>query len=138
MSLLADTDTYPPRSKLPGYQQLRQQHGVSNSVISSATEVLIAQGRVRVLPQGTYVLGGGVGPDDLPTREHLAQTVRARIADGTIKPGQLIVPGLTREFRVNRHFVNTALRTLAAEGLLVVRRSVGTYVPHPWQSEVSR
>lgn len=135
--MLADTDTYPPRSKLPGHRQLRREYGVSNSVVSSALGTLAAQGRVCVLPHGTYVLGDGVGPDDLPTRERIAETVRTRIADGTIQPGQLLVPDLSREFNVSRQVVNAALRPLTVDGPLVTRRSVGTYVPHPWSLDTS-
>lgn len=129
--LLADTDTYPPRSKLPSYRQLCREHGVSDSVIRGAMKSLARQGRVCVRTHGIYVLGDGVGPGALPTYELIAQTVRSRIAAGTIQPGQPLVPDLMHEFVVGRHFVNAALRPLANEGLLVVRRGIGTYVPHP-------
>ncbi|SBU96443.1 Transcriptional regulators [Streptomyces sp. MnatMP-M77] len=126
-SLLADTDTYPPGTKLPTYRALCRQYGVAQAVVGAAMEALASQGRVWIRPPlGVFVLGEGYEP--APNKFVLiATTVRERIADGTFKPGTPLVPLLVKEFEVHRCTVTTALRPLADEGLLVKTGS-GTYV----------
>ncbi|MFI1189781.1 GntR family transcriptional regulator [Streptomyces californicus] len=127
-SLLADTDTYPPGIKLPTYRALCQQYGVAQGVVGAAMEVLASQGRVWIRrPQGVFVLGEGEVPT--PTKAVLIATaVRERIADGTLKPGIPLVPLLVAEFETNDSVVSSALRPLAAEGLLYIKHGSGTYV----------
>lgn len=127
-TLLADTDTYPPGTRLPTYRALRQQYGVAQAAVSAAMEALASQGRVWIRPpQGVFVLGEGHEPT--PTKAVLIATAaRERIADGTLKPGTPLVPLLAREFGTNASVVSSALRPLAAEGLLVAEPFSGTYV----------
>ncbi|MEW1629751.1 GntR family transcriptional regulator [Streptomyces sp. NPDC089173] len=127
-NLLADTDTYPPGTRLPTYRALRQQYGVAQAAVSAAMEALASQGRVWIRPpQGVFVLGEGHEPT--PTKAVLIATAaRERIADGTLKPGTPLVPLLAREFGTNASVVSSALRPLAAEGLLVAEPFSGTYV----------
>lgn len=48
--------TYPPRSKIPSSEQLREEFGVSRVTAVSAVGILIGEGRVRGVPgKGTYV-----------------------------------------------------------------------------------
>ncbi|XMN04638.1 GntR family transcriptional regulator [Streptomyces griseobrunneus] len=131
-SLLADTDTYPPGTRLPTYRALRQRYGVAQAVVGAAMEALASQGRVWIRPpQGVFVRGEG----DAPTQTKavlIATAARERIADGTLKPGTPLVPLLAQEFETNGSVVSSALRPLAAEGLLVAEPFSGTYVsPRP-------
>ncbi|MFG3429493.1 GntR family transcriptional regulator [Streptomyces californicus] len=127
-SLLADTDTYPPGTKLPTYRALCQQYGVAQGVVGAAMEALASQGRVWIRrPQGVFALGEGEVPT--PTKAVLIATAtRERIADGTFKPGTPLVPLLVAEFETNSAVVSSALRPLAAEGLLYIKSGSGTYV----------
>ena len=61
----------------------------------------------------------------------VADAVRARIADGTMRPGELAsVRGLAPEFGVGEPVVARALAALAREGLVAARPGTG-YVVAP-------
>ncbi|MYR54618.1 hypothetical protein GTY83_36770 [Streptomyces sp. SID4928] len=49
-SLLADTDTYPPVTKLPTYKALCRRYGVAQTVVGTAMEALASQERVWIHP----------------------------------------------------------------------------------------
>ncbi|MGW0673452.1 GntR family transcriptional regulator [Streptomyces sp. NPDC002746] len=129
--MLADTDGYPPGTKLPSYRTLSQQYGVAYGIVRAAMKALESQGRVCIrTPQGVHVFGADYEPVP-PKAVLIAMAVRARIADGTFQPDVPLVPMLAKEFQVARPTVTCALSPLIDEGLLVVRQGVGTYVPHP-------
>ncbi|MGC4950928.1 GntR family transcriptional regulator [Streptomyces sp. DT224] len=148
VGMLADTEKYPPGTRLPSYMELRQRYGVSPSVVSNAMESLAYEGRVVIRQSGVTVQGkcrppvnetgsrvsepsANGRPAQRPTAARLGAIVRKRIANGVIKPGQPISNALTAEFGVSRSVLLSALAPLHNEGLLVYTRGVGTYVPHP-------
>ncbi|MYT82170.1 hypothetical protein GTY69_31630 [Streptomyces sp. SID8364] len=49
-SLLADTDTYPPVTKLPTYKALCRRYGVAQTVVGTAMEALASQEGVWIRP----------------------------------------------------------------------------------------
>jgi len=62
----------------------------------------------------------------------MVTSVRAAVADGTLKPGSLIrQQDLAYAFGVSRMPAREALRTLAAEGVLVSEPWRGHYVREP-------
>jgi GntR family transcriptional regulator len=65
-----------------------------------------------------------------PLYRQLQELLRARIADGTYKPGQPIPTEqrLAHDFELSRVTVRNALSHLVAEGLVVKRPGKGTYV----------
>ncbi|MFC8538001.1 winged helix-turn-helix domain-containing protein [Streptomyces sp. NPDC057249] len=122
--MLTDTDAYPPGTKLPTYEEIRKQYGVSYSVVSVAMHALAAEGLVRIRhARGAYAF------EVPPTKSALiAKAVRERIADGSLKPGQPLVRSLAQEFGVTPANVSKALVPLLDEGLLIVHLGVGTFV----------
>ncbi|MFJ5850532.1 GntR family transcriptional regulator [Streptomyces sp. NPDC092903] len=129
--MLADTDAYPPGTKLPPYRTLSRQYGVAYGIVSAAMKALESQGRVCIRnPHGVHVSGADYRPVP-PKAVLIAMAVRARIADGTFQPDVPLVPMLAKEFQVARSTVTCALSPLIDEGLLVVRHGLGTYVQHP-------
>lgn len=71
----------------------------------------------------------------------VADTLRERIASGAMAPGTQLPsePKLAEAFKVSRNTVREAIRLLLADGLLVARRGIGTFVragaPHAWPVE---
>lgn len=75
--------------------------------------------------------GGGVRRERPGDRKWpaITETVRGRIADGSLKPGAVVsIAVLGPEFGVARKTVAKALAGLAAEGVLERRRGVGYVV----------
>jgi len=68
--------------------------------------------------------------DDMPLYIQAADAVRARIADGSVRPGDRLpsVRRLSDELGVNPATVVAAYRILSREGLLDMRRGSGVYV----------
>ncbi|MYS36359.1 regulatory GntR family protein [Streptomyces sp. KhCrAH-43] len=130
VGMLADTETYPPGSRLPSYMALRKRHGVSQNVVSNAMESLAYEGRVRIRPGGVVVLGAEHLPEPATMQVRIEEAVRSRIANGAITAGQLLVSALADEFEASRNCVRAGLAPLVAEGLLVTEHGVGTYRPH--------
>jgi len=66
----------------------------------------------------------------LPLYRRIEADLRVRIRDGDLQPGARIAPEpeLMAEFGVSRATVRQALAGLVAEGLLEIRRGLGTYV----------
>lgn len=62
--------------------------------------------------------------------EEIAQSLRARIFDGTYRPGQKLPSeaALCREFSVSRLSVRSALGQLAAQGLIETHQGKGSFV----------
>lgn len=129
VDLLADTDTYPPGSKLPAQSVLANRLGVTSYALGKAIRALEADGRVLRRSSRTIVLGKDSVQVPVTTTARLTEIARERIQDGTIKPGELITGPLMREFDVGQTTVHSALTPLIAEGLLLRKRGVGTYVP---------
>jgi DNA-binding transcriptional regulator YhcF (GntR family) len=70
-------------------------------------------------------------PDDpRPQSQQIANVLRAAIKTGRAKPGERLPsqPELARRYGVARETVKSALRTLAAERLIVSRQGSGAYV----------
>lgn len=67
---------------------------------------------------------------DVPLYQQVAGALRARIANGTLAPGQELraEPDLAHDFGVGRKTVRDALAVLRAEGLVVSRRGYRTRV----------
>ena len=75
-----------------------------------------------------------LGEAHAPLTSLIARTIRERILDGTLAPGDRLVEArLSEEFGVSRVPVREALRALAADGMVTIepRRgaSVTTYSP---------
>jgi GntR family transcriptional regulator len=72
-------------------------------------------------------LAGAVG---LPLYRRIEAELRDRIRDGALRPGARIAPEpeLMADYGVSRATVRQALAGLVAEGLLEIRRGLGTYV----------
>ncbi|SEE84684.1 regulatory protein, gntR family [Streptomyces sp. 2131.1] len=126
--MLADTDQYPPGTRLPSYMKLRQRYGVSQGVVSSAMESLAYERRVRIGPGGVVVLGKKPMRAQPPTPSPIERAVRSRIVYGGIKPVRLSVGALADEFKASRDSVRSALAPLVAEGLLVAVHGTDSYV----------
>lgn len=61
--------------------------------------------------------------------EHIADVIRRRIADGTYQPGEMLSEvRFEQEFDVSRPTVRTAFKLLRAEGLIVTRPNLGSFV----------
>ena len=69
----------------------------------------------------------------LPLYRQIEARLRERIRDGGLMPGAKVAaePELMAEFGVSRATVRQALAGLVAEGLLEIRRGLGTYVTAP-------
>jgi len=69
----------------------------------------------------------------LPLYHQLAASIRQQIRDGTLRPGTQLASeaDLSRQAGVSRMTVRQAIGLLVAEGLLVVRHGVGTFVAEP-------
>jgi GntR family transcriptional regulator len=71
----------------------------------------------------------------------VAETLRERIASGAMPAGTQLPsePRLAEAFKVSRNTIREAIRLLIADGLLVARRGIGTFVraaaPHAWPVE---
>jgi GntR family transcriptional regulator len=74
-----------------------------------------------------------VGAPGLPLYRRIEADLRDRIRDGALPPGAQVAPEpeLMAEYGVSRATVRQALAGLVAEGLLEIRRGLGTYVTAP-------
>ena len=74
-----------------------------------------------------------VATTGVPLYRQIEADVRARIRNGSLRPGAQIAtePELMGEYGVSRATVRQALAGLLAEGLLEIRRGLGTYVTAP-------
>ncbi|MFE7624457.1 GntR family transcriptional regulator [Streptomyces sp. NPDC057509] len=118
----------------PFTARLQRELGVTPRALRSALAPLVEQGLIVLQPGvGAYVPSPGRTPvarsADAPSAERLREIVLKRIADGTIKPNELFVPGLLSEFGVSMYRLTTALAPLIERGDLARRPSVGVYVP---------
>jgi DNA-binding transcriptional MocR family regulator len=70
---------------------------------------------------------------DRPQYQRIADTLRARIAAGDLRPGERLpaVRALAAELGVGRHTVEAAYGELVAEGLVETRVGQGTFVAPP-------
>src|SRR6266550_797565 len=78
----------------------------------------------------------GVSPvavSGVPLYRQIEAELRARIRNGALRPGAQVPtePELMGEYGVSRATVRQALAGLIAEGLLEIRRGLGTYVTAP-------
>jgi GntR family transcriptional regulator len=69
----------------------------------------------------------------LPLYRQIEEALRERIRSGALRPGAQVAtePELMVEYGVSRATVRQALAGLVAEGLLEIRRGLGTYVTAP-------
>jgi GntR family transcriptional regulator len=69
----------------------------------------------------------------LPLYRRIEADLRERVRSGALRPGGQVAtePELMAEFGVSRATVRQALAGLVAEGLLEIRRGLGTYVTAP-------
>jgi GntR family transcriptional regulator len=69
----------------------------------------------------------------LPLYRQIEEALRERIRSGVLRPGAQVAtePELMTEYGVSRATVRQALAGLVAEGLLEIRRGLGTYVTAP-------
>ena len=69
----------------------------------------------------------------LPLYRQIEEDLRQRIRDGALRPGAKVAPEpeLMARYAVSRATVRQALGGLVAEGLLEIRRGLGTYVTAP-------
>ena len=69
----------------------------------------------------------------IPYYHQVKEAVRAQIADGTLKPGDMLPSefSLSEQLGISRLVVHRALRELVTEGLLVRQRAKGTFVSPP-------
>jgi GntR family transcriptional regulator len=69
----------------------------------------------------------------LPLYRQIEEALRERIRSGVLRPGAQVPtePELMAEYGVSRATVRQALAGLIAEGLLEIRRGLGTYVTAP-------
>ena len=73
--------------------------------------------------------------------KQVADTLRERIVSGALEPGTHLPsePKLAQAFKVSRNTIREAIRLLIADGLLVTRRGIGTFVRatglHAWPVE---
>ena len=74
-----------------------------------------------------------VGVSGLPLYRQIEADLRDRIRSGALRPGAQVAPEpeLMAEYGVSRATVRQALAGLVAEGLLEIRRGLGTYVTAP-------
>jgi GntR family transcriptional regulator len=73
------------------------------------------------------------GVSALPLYRRIEADVRDRIRSGELRPGAQLAaePELMEQYKVSRATVRQALGSLVAEGLLEIRRGLGTYVTPP-------
>jgi GntR family transcriptional regulator len=74
-----------------------------------------------------------VGVSRLPLYRQIEADLRDRIRSGALRPGAQVAPEpeLMAEYGVSRATVRQALAGLVSEGLLEIRRGLGTYVTAP-------
>ncbi|MGI3198714.1 GntR family transcriptional regulator [Streptomyces sp. GLT-R25] len=104
--------------------ELGRRFGTTPHVIRRTVQLLRDEGLVDARPGG----GGGVAPCGATPakwqkgihKEGIADTVRARIGDGTYPVGELLpsIAALGKEFSVPESTVSLALRPLKEEGIL--------------------
>ncbi len=71
-------------------------------------------------------------------QERIAHQLRNRISRGELMPGAVLSEGaLAQEFGASRTPVREALKQLQAEGLIVIRPRVGTFVAAPSRLEIN-
>ena len=71
-----------------------------------------------------------LGDAHVPLTSLIARTIRDRILDGTLAPGERLVEArLSEEFGVSRVPVREALRSLAADGIVAMEPRRGASVP---------
>src|SRR3954469_20842237 len=94
----------------------------------------------RLRRGGAYADGrlmSGLAVTPISTTEAVVVSLREKILDGAIEPGQpLPEADLTREFGVARPTVRAAIQTLCHEGLLVRERNRSAFVPHLTPADV--
>jgi DNA-binding GntR family transcriptional regulator len=79
----------------------------------------------------------GLAVTPISTTEAVVASLRERILDGAIEPGQpLPEADLTRDFGVARPTVRAAIQTLCHEGLLIRERNRSAFVPRLSEAEV--
>ena len=79
----------------------------------------------------------GLAITPISTTEAVVVSLRDKILDGAIEPGQPIPEAeLTREFGVARPTVRAAIQTLCHEGLLVRERNRSAFVPRLTHADV--
>src|SRR4051794_26073661 len=79
----------------------------------------------------------GLAITPISTTEAVVVSLRDKILDGAIEPGQPIPEAdLTRDFGVARPTVRAAIQTLCHEGLLVRERNRSAFVPHLTAADV--
>ena len=71
--------------------------------------------------------------DPRPVYRQIVDDIQRSVAVGILKPGEALpaVRQLARELRVNPNTVQHAYRTLEQEGVVIVRRGMGTFVAEP-------
>jgi DNA-binding FadR family transcriptional regulator len=81
---------------------------------------------------------GEAGP---PAYQELAESLRAQILDGTLRPGDRlpIEPELSARYGVSRSTVREALRALSSQHLITTTRGVvgGSFVAHPQPEHIA-
>jgi DNA-binding FadR family transcriptional regulator len=83
------------------------------------------------------------GNGDTPTTayDRLASSIREQILSGELRPGDRLPtePELSNHYHVSRNTAREALRALASQGLLAVKRGVrgGTFVSAPSPAQIS-
>jgi DNA-binding GntR family transcriptional regulator len=79
----------------------------------------------------------GLAVTPISTTEAVVVSLREKILDGAIEPGQPIPEAdLTRDFGVARPTVRAAIQTLCHEGLLVRERNRSAFVPRLTHADV--
>ncbi|NDL61102.1 FadR/GntR family transcriptional regulator [Phytoactinopolyspora mesophila] len=83
----------------------------------------------------------GSGTPPLPAYAKLAAEIRDQIVSGALKPGDQLPtePELSSRYNVSRNTAREAMRVLASQGMLRVKRGVsgGLFVTHPAPDEIS-
>ena len=71
--------------------------------------------------------------DPRPVYRQIVDEIQRSVAVGILKPGEALpaVRQLARELKVNPNTVQHAYRTLEQEGVVIVRRGMGTFVAEP-------
>ena len=71
--------------------------------------------------------------DPRPVYRQIVDEIQRSVAVGILKPGEALpaVRQLARELKVNPNTVQHAYRTLEQEGVVIVRRGIGTFVAEP-------
>jgi GntR family transcriptional regulator len=78
--------------------------------------------------------------DPRPVFRQIADEVRRSVAVGVLKPEDVLPPvrGLAKQLSVNANTVQHAYRTLEQEGVVYVKRGVGTFIAIPRREPAAR